>query len=992
MDEAKKNSSQRLNPILRNYDYNGNYLDRIKSRLKRKQRKKNLSKISQSIDPSDKKEDILPLPEYREPSYDKLSVDEVAKELSEILNSLDNPTRYGHLLKFISGLPEAQAKEIFSKISNIPAGPAVWFFLVQLVREHVEYLFNFLSPKIKSGLFSKIINDLKTTVYFAQNFIYPNIITILDLREKYDLHHFFQVAINKYSGYYDLMTNIVSSRLFQELIADEKTPNKKNLIGPLIKYFYINSETPSTQFIQEAIAFLKEDIFKNKNFESVRQYLKRKFYLLDPEANNVFRKILDSFGALDINFVEELIDVPNTYKFLKVKDVEDILKFSLSEYIILFSNNIFSKLTEPLPGYILDRWFGQIAVMYPKVYFTRVAGIDGDKTWYEIKPELKTEAISEFIRHEPSSDREYLSEILGFDLKSLSSEEEEEILSKCINNSLTIIVRANLKSYLANLLAKFPEYFKRISLAYLLTSSGLSIFENYSETIFYYLDNQPKFMSGFIKSPLTINGIYGLVTNYPAVFKKLISYELIREAFFRFIKKNFDGFSLNILIYIKNISPEFSKYLNKEANTDISIFNKFPLEYQEALKVYPKLENNLEEVKNQIEGPLPENIKFTNCTERDQRPKNFRELKRFILSENNLRPNEILYEIGCNHIAAGDGVQHTDIGVSGFTNSWAVISLVPGEWFFAIDSIDLKHGLIQNKEYLGLDHNKKYIVIEQYQSDYPVVLKNLNTSKNMKADLINNLTVGRIDEKTEENEKNKITAEILAEMNDSKKHLEYISIAYPYLVLRDTALAAKAMGTNMFFMLQDPEDADIKNKKKLRHLYNNIPGGLGGYYVLISAYKDDIAWAFNINEKFFANIDYELHKIKEELGLPEDYNFSLTPAQNNIKPEEKVEKAVEHKNILESKSTEEFKILLEEVKKLLPELEVPNLQNSKQLLSFLNSDVKNKVIGHKEFNRRFSNIIKQLVLISRAEFRAKRLIKLSSIRRKHKYLGDSLGL
>jgi hypothetical protein len=79
----------------------------------------------------------------------------------------------------------------------------------------------------------------------------------------------------------------------------------------------------------------------------------------------------------------------------------------------------------------------------------------------------------------------------------------------------------------------------------------------------------------------------------------------------------------------------------------------------------------------------------------EQRPSELvsADVKRYDLTQDNTNPTPVMYDINKNHVGAADFIMHTDLGSSGFTSAWALSS-------FPEDKL----------------------LIEQIQSDYPVVL------------------------------------------------------------------------------------------------------------------------------------------------------------------------------------------------------------------------------------------------------------------------------
>jgi hypothetical protein len=109
----------------------------------------------------------------------------------------------------------------------------------------------------------------------------------------------------------------------------------------------------------------------------------------------------------------------------------------------------------------------------------------------------------------------------------------------------------------------------------------------------------------------------------------------------------------------------------------------------DAKEIYNNSHNDVE-----VEIASGSRIKYSGYQEQ-QRPSALGEnnIPRYELTQDNIDPNPIMYDINKNHVSAADFVMHVNLGSSGFTTAWALIS-------FPEDKL----------------------LIEQIQSDYPVVL------------------------------------------------------------------------------------------------------------------------------------------------------------------------------------------------------------------------------------------------------------------------------
>ena len=137
-----------------------------------------------------------------------------------------------------------------------------------------------------------------------------------------------------------------------------------------------------------------------------------------------------------------------------------------------------------------------------------------------------------------------------------------------------------------------------------------------------------------------------------------------------------------------------------------------------------------------------------------QRPSYWNSKTRYTLSLINANPTPGLYDINKRLIHAGDGVAHTNVGVSGFTSAWALFSIQEGV-------------------------GESYFVVEQYQSDYPVVLHNIFNAK---------------EDSNYFEAKNNLKKNNPDEYKDLSAHFNVISAAYPYVVLAKAIKTAEIAG------------------------------------------------------------------------------------------------------------------------------------------------------------------------------------------------------
>ena len=161
---------------------------------------------------------------------------------------------------------------------------------------------------------------------------------------------------------------------------------------------------------------------------------------------------------------------------------------------------------------------------------------------------------------------------------------------------------------------------------------------------------------------------------------------------------------------------EFRKYKLHEKYPDIRFENIIDLRdisnKEDAMLTFNKARNDL------VEDP-PSHIKINvSMYQADQRPDDWIDTTRYTISQNNTSPTDVLYDINKKLIHAADGVPHSNVGASGFTSAWALVSILERPTRGGI--ADVLEGYSPDDDELS-DVPKNALVIEQYQSDYPVV-------------------------------------------------------------------------------------------------------------------------------------------------------------------------------------------------------------------------------------------------------------------------------
>ena len=307
-----------------------------------------------------------------------------------------------------------------------------------------------------------------------------------------------------------------------------------------------------------------------------------------------------------------------------------------------------------------------------------------------------------------------------------------------------------------------------------------------------------------------------------------------------------------------------------------------------------------------------------------------------------------MYDIGKKLIHAGDGVAHTNLGMSGFTSAWALVSIQDG-----------------------------HFIVEQYQSDYPVFLVQIfNASKSPSKNYQDFADEHGLDsegvklEAVKQNES--LMRDYPDDYKDGRKHFDYISKVYPYVILANSIRAAMAAGYENIYVLKNaPYYADISNEDKARRLYDEIPNLARG--VGLKTIKGEECWEVPATDE---NIAIYEEKARKAVGGNESYDFSLTPSQNTAIRVEK------RKDVGWKPDSDKIKKLDEinlSIKSKLPGVEIPKFFSPIDAIKFLNTQVRGRIFGKGRFNKEFGTIIRDLSTLKKAWDRSDRIVKVSKM-------------
>tara|TARA_B100001094_G_scaffold241771_1_gene237704 strand:- start:5370 stop:10733 length:5364 start_codon:yes stop_codon:yes gene_type:complete len=314
----------------------------------------------------------------------------------------------------------------------------------------------------------------------------------------------------------------------------------------------------------------------------------------------------------------------------------------------------------------------------------------------------------------------------------------------------------------------------------------------------------------------------------------------------------------------------------------------------------------------------------------EQRPSEWLSSTRYTLSQINRKPNESMYEVNKKLIHAGDGVEHTNVGASGFTSAWGLFSIQT-----------------ENRD------SESFFVIEQYQSDYPVVLNNtFNAEKEGNSGL---------KEKYPRHYK------------DIVAHFNIISAAYPYLILTKAIQTAIIAGFSHIYILKDAARlADIKNLDKAKKLYEDIPLEVASGTRVI---RDNLCWEIEATQESISRL---MSRAREVTGKDSKYDFSLSPAQNaelRVRDRERRRKAPWVASAEKIQKLKEINLF---VKDRFPEINVPSFTNPTDAIRFLNEEIKKKMTKS-QFKREFSSVVRDLAILKRSWERTIGMIKFARL-------------
>jgi hypothetical protein len=452
-------------------------------------------------------------------------------------------------------------------------------------------------------------------------------------------------------------------------------------------------------------------------------------------------------------------------------------------------------------------------------------------------------------------------------------------------------------------------------------------------------------------------------------------------------------------------------------------------EYFQNIDDYKKALQNVDNIRNDLELETPKNFNIRLDQFADyQRTKFFEknDIQRFCFSFSASAPTKELYDINKKLVHAGDMINHTNVGISGFTSCWGLISFLPND--------------INNRD--NNDLKKNEIILEQYQSDYPVMLNKIFLGK-IKPDDVSEyfkltsspMGTGNYIDKTKEwmkkykednntpmmrplNEwiKNNADVEKVREyfstlegsytifgrtitykevsqnksdeavmqaldfykesldydkslpislsenLDDARKYIAVISNVYPYLVLKGLIEFAMQNKKDYIYILATAGEVSNILNKEKADFLYREIPEFLGGTIITFENGGD-----DLYWKISATKE-NMDKIKEKIGEDKNYDFSLTPEQNKKVADKAREKAKQEERDWKPSEEKSNKLIniIGEIKEKLPGQEIPTLNTPIDVMKFLNEDVKGKMMTKTKFFGEFSKIMQELGKISRA--------------------------
>lgn len=850
---------------------------------------------------------------------------------------------------------------------------------------------------------------------------------------------------------------------------------------------FMNTDAIKT-LISYEVPFLDDSIIKDLDNKKFIELL-RIFQLFQRQPFG------DKTGLSDVSltrFLEEIIpEKPELYFAVQVpiKKFFDLEKFIEYKYK-LTKEEVADSLEDPVSKEIFEKWHNK-----------ELISLD------EVMPDMTVSVLVNYFITESAWGNEFRKSKIRDEFEDLSNKEDQEFVTKLIQRlpsrqrqptSIYELLYSHQKTYgvhgaiynriiqYPNIIRQFASYDEAMEIGYI----GIFLLCDF------FIDRKDLFeveimrtISDISKNP-EVRGVIlhtNAFNNNPklkVLFGRSGKYQ---DAFIDSIK-NIGELDEDDTDLIQAHFPEVYLKISEGRPTSIKMLRNIS-DLSVAKKAFESAKNDVfeEELYD-----LPKSITVSKSIyQREQRPEIFTDQNytRFELSSNNISPTPVSYDVGKKLIHAGDGVAHTAVGASGFTNSWALISFVAmsnlsdyaqvnkevannndfvvlrqedrDKILEEIDELtdkkqsleqsinDLEEELstleldLQNREYseyemenfrnisnvqgeqideqikivkkiedlesslktMRREAEKSTIIIEQYQSDYPVVMHTLfggNTESNFGPlnELIENygdkelIKAWEDENKDIGNEKEDLAHNLIPipikfapAVKDFQIHVEYISKIYPYLCIINTIEVAQKIKSPYIYIMQNGAHyGNIQNKKKGEKLYSIIPQ--------LVALPEEVRMGKEPLWKIPANSD-SMSKlkaaIKQILNKDDSYEFSLTPQQNQTKKEQiSQEKSQKTEWVANPEKVDRLKAINDKIKELVTTIDIPNFYTPQQALKFLNENVRGKAMTNAEFNTKIGPLIRELGLISRAKLRFKRLLKIAHIIRHQSIINQTI--
>jgi hypothetical protein len=216
--------------------------------------------------------------------------------------------------------------------------------------------------------------------------------------------------------------------------------------------------------------------------------------------------------------------------------------------------------------------------------------------------------------------------------------------------------------------------------------------------------------------------------------------------------------------------------------------------------------------------------------------------------------------------------------------------------------------------------------------------------------------------------KSRLPIEVAPDVKDARRHFDIISKVYPYLVIINTIEVAKKIDHKYIYILKNaPFYASIQSSDKARKLYKIIPE--------LVATKRSVEKDVVISSPYDSNSEavYEIPATDSSIAILRSEAERLSGKNRlydfSLTPRQNAEKITNKEKKTWNATPEKIETLKEIIDTIKIELsgvDVPEFYDPVSAIRFLNTKIKGKVVPKKKFNKVFSPMIGELGKLSRA--------------------------